>query len=206
MNDNVSAESTEKGVANGRKAVLYGLSYDDPVAQDSMLRQLNAASPGDVITLMTPPDYVILDVGPVDGTSGRDDVAINPESGGLLLSLKASADGAKKMRVFINGEMYRLKIISFDYDMLFCVTFHKLQGMTLDRLVLNLRKPVYPPHHTFELALVAASRVSRVRQGIHKSAYTRMVTPVRIKSGQPCSRMACRIQRHWRLMGSCPCH
>jgi hypothetical protein len=170
MNDNVSAESTEKGVANGRKAVLYGLSYDDPVAQDSMLRQLNAASPGDVVTLMTPPDYVILDVGPVDGTSGRDDVAINPESGGLLLSLKASADGAKKMRVFINGEMYRLKISSFDYDMLFCVTFHKLQGMTLARLVLDLRKPVYPPHHTFELALVAASRV---RQGIH----VRVLTP-----------------------------
>ena len=33
-----------------------------------MLRQLNASSPGDIITLATPPDYVILDVGPVDGT------------------------------------------------------------------------------------------------------------------------------------------
>ncbi len=65
MNDNVSAESTEKGVANGRKAVMFGLSYDDPDSQDAMLRQLNASSPGDVIMLSTPPDYVILDVGTV---------------------------------------------------------------------------------------------------------------------------------------------
>jgi hypothetical protein len=170
INDNVSAESTEKGVANGRKAVMFGISYDDPNSQDAMLRQLNASSPGDVITLASPPDYVILDVGLVDGTGGRDDVVINPETGGLLLPLKADPAGGKKLRVVINGDMYRLKLNSFDYDMLFCVTFHKLQGMTLDRLILDLRKPVYPPHHTHEMALVAASRV---RQGAH----VRVLTP-----------------------------
>ena len=41
--------------------------------------------------------------------------------------------------------------------------------MTVDRLVLDLRKPVYPPHHTHEMALVAASRV---RQGGHVRALT----------------------------------
>ena len=164
LNDNLSAESTEKGVANGRRAKMYGLSYNDPAAQDTMLRQMSASQPGDVITLDTPPDYVILDIGPVDGTHGLDDAVINPETGGLLLSLKAEPDNNTKLRCVINGEICKLKLNSFDYDMLFCVTFHKLQGMTLDRLVLDLRKPVYAPHHTFELALVAASRV---RQGSH---------------------------------------
>ena len=96
-------------------------------------------------------------------------MVINPETGGLLLPLKADPAGGKKLRVLINGEMYRLKLNPFDYDMLFCLTFHKLQGMTLDRLVLDLRKPVYPPHHTHEMALVAASRV---RQGAHVRALT----------------------------------
>jgi hypothetical protein len=169
LNDNVSAESTLKGVANGRNAVLYGISYDDPVLQDAMLRQLSASSPGDVITLAAPPTYVILDVGPVDDTEGRDDVVINPATGGLLLSLKATLDGEKGQRVVIDGEIYKLKLNTFAYDMRFCVTFHKLQGMTLDRLVLDLRQPIYPPHHTFELALVAASRV---RQGAHVKVLT----------------------------------
>jgi len=111
-----------------------------------------------------------LDVGPVDGTEGRAGVVINADTGGLLVSLKAQPDGDMKLRVLIDGEIYRPKLNRFDYDLRFCVTFHKLQGMTLDRLVLDLRKPIYPPHHTFELALVAASRVL---QGAH----VRVLTP-----------------------------
>jgi hypothetical protein len=164
LSDNLSAESTEKGIANGRKAIMYGVSYNEPSAQDTMLRQLNAASPGDVITLESPPDYVILDVGTVDGAEGRDDMVTNPATGGLLVSMKAAPDEETLLRVVINGEIFKLIICTFGYEMLFSITFHKLQGLTLERLVLDLSKPVYAPHHTFEMVLVAASRV---RQGAH---------------------------------------
>ena len=88
----------------------------------------------------------------------------NPSTGGMLLPMKAHADPDTKIRCMINGSIYNLIVCSFPYDMLFCVTIHKLQGMTLNRLILDLTKPVYPPHHTFEAALVAASRV---RKGAH---------------------------------------
>ncbi len=164
INDNICAASTEKGVANGRRAKLFGVAYNDPAAHDNMLQLIGMAQPGDVVTLESPPDFVILDVGHVDGMEGREGLQFNPDTGGLLLSMKAQPDPDTKIRCLINGSIYKLAVCSFAYDMLFCVTIHKLQGMTLERLILDLTKPIYPPHHTFEAALVAASRV---RKGAH---------------------------------------
>lgn len=164
INDNICAASTEKGVANGRRAKLYGVAYDDTADHEHMLQQISIAQPGDIVTLRSPPDFVIVDVGNVEGMEFREGLMFNPSTGGMLLPMKAHADPDTKIRCLINGSIYNLTVCSFPYDMLFCVTIHKLQGMTLNRLILDLTKPVYPPHHTFEAALVAASRV---RKGAH---------------------------------------
>ena len=57
-----------------------------------------------------------------------------------------------------------MQYANYPYEIMFCVRFHKLQGMTLLRLLLDLSYPVYMPFHSFELITVAASRV---RQGAH---------------------------------------
>jgi hypothetical protein len=160
--ENINAEATSKGVANGRHCTLYGVSYSDATSQDLMLQQLSNAMPGDVITLTTPPDCVLVDLGDVRDLSDTASLPKNPATGGVLMSLKI--DCIDKFQCVIDGVLRKLRVKRFPYDLLFCVTFHKLQGMTLIRLLLDLSYPVYMPYHSFELISVAASRV---RQGAH---------------------------------------
>ena len=87
-----------------------------------MLQRVGMAQSGDVVTLDLPPDFVILDVGHVEGMEGREGLRFNPATGGLLLSLKAQPEPDTKIRCLINGSLYKLTVCSFAYDMLFCVT------------------------------------------------------------------------------------
>jgi hypothetical protein len=159
---NINAEVTSKGVANGRHCTLYGVTYSDATSQELMLQQLSNAMPGDVVTLTTPPDCVLVDLGNVRGLDDTASLPRNPATGGVLMSLKT--DCIDKFQCVIDGVLRKLRVKRFPYDFLFCVTFHKLQGMTLIRLLLDLSYPVYMPFHSFELISVAASRV---RQGAH---------------------------------------
>jgi hypothetical protein len=159
---NISAEATFKGVANGRHCTLYGVSYSDETSQDLLLQQLSNTMPGDVLTLATPPDCVLVDLGAVRHLDDTESIPKNPATGGVLMSLKL--DCIDKFSCVIAGVIRKLRVKRFPYEFLFCVTFHKLQGMTLLRLLLDLSHPVYMPFHSFELLSVAASRV---RQGAH---------------------------------------
>ena len=159
---NISSDATIKGVANGRRCSLYGVSYTSVSDQDLMLQQLSNAQPGDVITLASPPDFVIVDLGDVRHLSDTTSLPTNPATGGVLLSL--TADELDHVTCVVGDVLRTVSVKRFPFDFLFCVTFHKLQGMTLYRLLLDLSYPVYMPFHTFELLSVAASRF---RQGAH---------------------------------------
>jgi hypothetical protein len=159
---NISSDATIKGVANGRRCSLYGVSYASASDQDLMMQQLANALPGDVITLASPPDFVIVDLGHVRHIGDTTLLPINPATNGILLSL--TADDVDHVTCVVGDALRTATVARFPFDLLFCVTFHKLQGMTLARLLLDLSYPVYMPFHTFELLSVAASRV---RQGDH---------------------------------------
>jgi hypothetical protein len=162
LNKNISSDATIKKVANGRRCCLYGVAYDSASDQDLMLQQLANALPGDVITLASPPDYVIVDLGDVRYLCDTTSLPTNPATGGILMSMKA--DDIDSVSCVVDAVLRTVSVKRFAYDFLFCVTFHKLQGMTLLRLLLDLSYPVYQPFHTFELLSVAASRV---RHGAH---------------------------------------
>jgi hypothetical protein len=159
---NISSDATIKGVANGRRCSLFGVSYASASDQDLMMQQLSNALPGDVITLASPPDFVIVDLGPVRHIGDTTLLPINPATNGILLSI--TADDIDNVTCVVGDALRTATVKRFPFDFLFCVTFHKLQGMTLARLLLDLSYPVYMPFHTFELLNVAASRV---RQGAH---------------------------------------
>ena len=78
--------------------------------------------------------------------------------------MSMKADDIDSVSCVVDDVLRTVSVKRFAFDFLFCVTFHKLQGMTLSRLLLDLSYPVYQPFHTFELVSVAASRV---RQGAH---------------------------------------
>ncbi len=111
------------------------------------------------------PDIVLVNIGNLasapPGIPRADD-------GGILFPLRASASQADNALTVLQkrgeaGVLMRAILKPFYYDLLFAVTFHKLQGMTLTRLLLDLTKPVYPPHHCFENILVACSRIREGR-------------------------------------------
>ena len=108
---------------------------------------------------------VLVNVGRIDDAPADLPLA---EDGGLLMPLRASAsqqDGKKKAPLTVLhtrdgvNVLKHVNLKTFHYDLTFCITFHKLQGMTLPRLLLDLSIPTYPPHHGFDTVLVAASRI-----------------------------------------------
>ena len=103
-----------------------------------MLQRVGMAQPGDVVTLDSPPDFVILDVGLVEGMEGREGLQFNPTTGGLLLSLKAQPEPDTKKRCLINGSLYKLTVCSFAYDMLFCVTIRKSTSKSFLNLLIHM--------------------------------------------------------------------
>jgi hypothetical protein len=48
--------------------------------------------------------------------------------------MSLETDCIDKFECVIDGVLRKLRVKRFPYDFLFCVTFHKLQGMTLIRL------------------------------------------------------------------------
>lgn len=149
--------ATLRGVSNGSRVTLAGIAYADPIKQLELQQKQASAEPGTTIVMDSPPDVVLVDVGRID------DAPMNlprSDGGGILLALKLECTDKKGSITFLHeGVLKHVSMKQFNYDLTFCVTFHKLQGMTLLRLLLDLEEPVYPPHHIFESILVAASRI-----------------------------------------------
>jgi hypothetical protein len=165
LTKNIGAAATIRGIANGTRCTLAGLAFEDPVKHRELVQQIQQAAPGSTVVLSEEPDFVIVNVGPVGDAPPDLPVA---DDGGLLLPLKASATAEDDALTVmcrsdgIGGTIGSLKhatLNTFFFDLTFCLTFHKLQGMSLRRLLLDLSKPVNPPHHCFESVLVAASRI-----------------------------------------------
>jgi hypothetical protein len=165
LNKNLSGPATERGVANGTRVTLAGLAYTDAAKHDALQRQLAAAAPGTTLVLEEAPDIVFVNIGNLaDAPFGIP----RADDGGILFPLRASASQADNALTVLQkrgeiGVLMHAFLKPFYYDLLFAVTFHKLQGMTLTRLLLDLTKPVYPPHHCFENILVACSRIREGR-------------------------------------------
>jgi hypothetical protein len=161
LTKNIGAAATIRGIANGTRCTLAGLACADAVKHHEMQQRILQAAPGSTVVLTEEPTFVIVNVGPI--ADAPSDLPVS-DDGGLLLPLKASPTAADDTLTVLCksngiGSLKHATLNTFHFDLTFCITFHKLQGMSLRRLLLDLSKPVHPPHHCFESVLVAASRI-----------------------------------------------
>jgi len=193
LSKNISAGSTMRGIANGTNCTLAGLAFTDSVKHSQLQQQLQLTAPGSTLVLTDVPDLVLVNVGRIDDAPANLPLS---EDGGLLMPLKASPSqqndkNKAPLTVFLKrdnvGMLKHVNLMTFHYDLLFCRTFHKLQGMSLLRLLLDLSVPTYPPHHGFDSVLVASSRIGegkylRVLPGSDMGHLSRLVADPRIRA------------------------
>lgn len=156
---NISSAATRKGVCNGASATLHSLTFDDatlPGVLEEITIQLNSPTcgAGSVIWISHQPSSVnvVMPTARLQPTE-----SLLPEQQVIpLLPLRGA-----NHTVLIDGTTCSVCPREFGYELGFAVTFHKVQGKTLSKVLINFNKMPSPPHITFEFAYVALTRVRR---------------------------------------------
>ena len=143
ITENLNTAAT--GIVNGSKGYLHSLTWRD---EDARAEQLPpAGSPGEIVEIPVPLTVNVY----VPGIRGADGC-------GKLVPCTTTEKETK------NADA-NLKRPRHTYDLGFCVTYHKVQGQTLDEvvLVLHRRKPRQLLSLCFEMFYVAVTRVRQTR-------------------------------------------
>jgi hypothetical protein len=166
LTKNISAEATELGIHNGTRCKLHAIGYSTSARQQTFNDAIAAGGHGEDVWV-DPPDFIVVDIGPRPGLASAPRTA----EGNILLTLApgetdeinviatsvpADADG---MALAPRAHLSSVTVQTFDVDLEWSLTYAKLQGATLERLVVDFTHYDVPPHATFELILVALSRV-----------------------------------------------
>lgn len=157
--DNISPKF---GIANGSLGSLHSLTLrsGDDVDLDEIWARIAATPPGEVIFLDEVPLSVniVLNSTPINvepSTSLLPDKQVIP----MLLSRR----NARKIKVASRRNVRQLTYFDFGIDLAFALTYFKVQGLTLNRVILDLDTTILPKIN------VAATYVglSRVRKADH---------------------------------------
>ena len=152
-------------LANGTFAKLHSLSFDymTPREAAQLRHQIAHAKPGERIHVSRPPTFI--NIRPVLSDETR--AKWNPEftlvPGDIVLpiglcsaktTLDVQVDTATKC---LQGAV---KVSEHRLELGFAVTFHKIQGKTIPKVILELNKRPFAPHLNHSMLLVAISRVT----------------------------------------------
>lgn len=153
--------NVERGIANGTQVVLHSISYENEELTSHWSNLCNTAEPGSILELPFAPNLVYVSIPHSSEVTWQDcertaanDVILPLRLGGISSKL-AYGTIRKKRKAVATFSTYGL-------DLAFAVTYHKLQGLTCDRLVLQLNKnPTRISNMKYEGFVVALSRVRR---------------------------------------------
>ena len=157
--DNISPSF---GIANGAQATLHSITLDASLGDtDEVWNTIDAAKPGEIVLLNDLPLSINIQLNGhctnIDPTTSMlPDVQVIP----MLLNTRSP----RKLQVAAKKQHQRqLTYFDFGIDLAFALTYFKVQGLTLDRVILDLNTTVNPKIN------VAAIYVglSRVRHGTH---------------------------------------
>jgi ATP-dependent exoDNAse (exonuclease V) alpha subunit len=113
--------SVSNGVANGIKCTLVRLCYDAKNADDGAIgKRLNTAKAGDFVEI-DPPTFVFVRV---DGI--ETEISLGPET-------------EKKKN---NTSRHILNAVTYHVELSFACAYHKVQGLTVKNIVLELNKRI----------------------------------------------------------------
>ena len=167
LRDNLT---TEKGLANGTTCVLHSITFDPALghaAIDEEFRRVSQATPGTIVELKYRPFSVNVrlneDISNWDPTETLDTTQVVIP---LMLNKKRPREfkslGRKTGSLCHgNNKNKTLAYYDFGFDLAYSVTYHKVQGQTLDKVILDLNGC-----NTSALSLAALYvGLSRVRLG-----------------------------------------
>jgi len=158
LSENLNSVATSKGICNGAAATLHSLSFgtaEESASVEIQITQLLGNQDQTAILWLERP--------PLSINVKLPDTSVL-ESAETLVAGQAvvplfSAESEKLQIVTSSGRAGKIKVSDFSVEPAFAITFHKLQGKTLPKLLVNLNKTPHPPHITFEFAYVALTRV-----------------------------------------------
>lgn len=167
LRDNLT---TEKGIANGTTCVLHSITFDPALGRaaiDEEFQRISQASPGTIVELKYMPFSVNVRLNEdihnwnpaetLDSTQVVIPLMLNKKRPREFKSLGRKASSLSHG----NNKNKILAYYDFGYDLAYSVTYHKVQGQTLDKVILDLNGC-----NTSALSLAALYvGLSRVRLG-----------------------------------------
>jgi hypothetical protein len=141
---------------------MWGVHYDDADVAEAVSQKLQRAAPGELV-IVPIPSWLLFELSSVDPASWPSDLTLVP--GRVVVALKPLSKNSSSLKLdpttFPSLARLDLRHSESVFQPAYCVTIHKLQGVTSSRVVVDLHKC---------RALVTQSVIvvlSRVRRAAH---------------------------------------
>jgi hypothetical protein len=149
-----------KGLANGTQVKLHSLTWPENAPVATYLARIACAAPGEEVYIEIPPITINVQI----PLSDREIQAWPREqtivSNAVVIPVKLSTRDPTKLHVCVNSTWLPIKVRTHAIELGFAITFHKVQGKTLPRIILDLNNRPFKPQITFNMLLVGLSRVT----------------------------------------------
>jgi len=178
INNQLSTIATSKGVCNGASCSMHSITFADgadPQRLADLRERIARARPGQVVWSELTPLSLNVTMSPPPRKKESDPLPpplVFPDNETLV-----PGEAVVPLQMYKNVEAYNVSVADddsvlrgevsaeeFPFESAFCTTFHKLQGKTVTRLLVNLNVASQPPYLDFEFVYVA---LTRVRDGQH---------------------------------------
>ena len=137
---------TSEGLCNGRLCTLHSLTLVGPTAAECWAR-IDRAGPGEEVMLPSPPKFLNIEL--EDSSQELEKLSVIPGRTVIPFMIRNKSarkvHNAKKTGSFQRGSFGQAKLSYFDFgvDLAFAVTYHKVQGRTLNRVIIDLNSVQY---------------------------------------------------------------
>jgi hypothetical protein len=115
--------NVDRGLSNGTRVTFHSVVCDDPTGWENY----QAACPGEIVLFNISPTAINVEVPTVDFEQS---MSISPTHMIIPLTLRKNPESVEGHSKF--------KYFDFGVDMAFAVTFYKVQGQTLERIIIDL--------------------------------------------------------------------
>ncbi len=160
-----------KGLANGTAAIMRRLVFETQEQHDECKAQISAAAPGELVDLLFDPIAVMVNVPSMSPTAYTDKslqditgLTDEDKAAGFVIPIMPS-QYPEKLKIGKDSTQSVWNYYEPGFEIGFSITFHKVQGLTLKRVILCLNPEVYSLSNVTFRGLYVG--LSRVRDGSH---------------------------------------
>jgi hypothetical protein len=172
LTTNGASLASRKGLVNGTDCRMHSLRFSDAEADADRVAAakaaIAAAAPGTAALLPIAPTHLLVQIDrDADGyapTAGETLLVASDGAWVVAIASRSNAE-ADDVHIVTSAGAVDAKVVRMQpaVEPRFSVTYHKIQGRTLPRVILSLQPSPAKPAYSFEAVLVALSRVTDSR-------------------------------------------